>query len=201
MVDFYALIRQELTVPAPTMQKVKEVENSWVEETVESGQAVDFRTSPIYVENGMVMVDYPHVGDLGDILTRLRNFHDHATLPVAYGTVLAWALLAPLHYALKETTKRIIQTPQIFMVGKTKGGKTELGSFYLGKGFDPFHERFFYSYEQVSTRFTLMKHLGESNLPVLLDDLAPDWILQNKGNLKSYVQTGHSHKSVKDVPH
>ena len=191
MADFYSLIRQELSIPAPTMQKLKEVINSWVQEVVSSGQAVNYRSSPIFVEDGIIKVDFPHAGDLQDILARLRNFHEKASHPLAYRTVLAWSILAPLHYALKEVTTRIIQTPQIFMVGKTKGGKTELANFYIGKGFNLPHERFFYSYEQVGTRFTMMKHLGETNLPALLDDLAPDWILQNKGNLKSYVQTGH----------
>jgi hypothetical protein len=36
-----------------------------------------------------------------------------------------------------------------------------------------------------------MKHLGESNLPALFDDLPQNWISAHKEDLKSYVQTGH----------
>ena len=189
--DAYTYIRDYLSIPPGKMQQLKEVIGTWVHLQMKADLYVDLRTSSIYIQEGIIKLDWQNTHDIADILTRLRDFHAKASHPLAYRTVLAWSLLAPLHYALKQLTTRIIQTPQIFMVGKTKGGKTELGNFYLGKGFSLPHEKFFFSYEQVGTRFTLMKHLGESNLPALLDDLALDWILQNKGNLKSYVQTGH----------
>ena len=191
LAEAYSHIRDYLSIPPGKMQQLKEVLGTWVHLQMDAGLYVDLRTSPIYIQDGIIKLDWQNTHDIADILTRLRDFHAKASHPLAYRTVLAWSLLAPLHYAFKDNTSRIIQTPQIFMVGKTKGGKTELANFYIGKGFSLPHEKFFFSYEQVGTRFTMMKHLGESNLPALLDDLAPDWILQNKGNLKSYVQTGH----------
>ena len=135
MADFYSLIRQELSVPAPTMQKLKEVINSWVQRTIENGEAVEYRTSPIFVEDGIIKVDFPHVGDLQDILARLRNFHEKASHPLAYRTVFAWSLLAPLHDELKRhaDVSRRVQTPQVMMAGKTQGGKTPLGDFFRGQ--------------------------------------------------------------------
>ena len=68
-----------------------------------AGQRVDVARfsgsiGPIYVNSeGIIHVDYPHVGDVGDILTKLRGFHDKATHPSAYRTVFAWSLMAPLH--------------------------------------------------------------------------------------------------------
>ena len=193
MADFYSLVKQELSVPAPTMQKVKEVLNSWVQRTIENGEAADYRSSPIYVEDGIIRVDFPRVGDLGDILARLRNFHDKASHPVAYRTVMAWALLAPLHDEIKKhaDVSRRVQTPQIMMAGKTQGGKTPLGDFFIGKGFKMPKDGYFFPYQTVRTTFTLMKHLGETNIPALFDDLPSDWLNQHKDDLKAYVQTGH----------
>lgn len=189
--DFYALIRQQLSVPAPTMQKLKEVVNSWVNQVIDNGLAVDYRSSPIYVQDGIVRVDFPHIGDLQDIMAKLRDFHDKASHPLAYRTVLAWTLMAPLHDDLKRNARKIIQVPNGILEGKTKAGKTPLADFFIGRGYSMEKDQYFYSYERVATRFTLMKHLGMTNLPALLDDLPPDWIWQNRGNLKSYSQTGH----------
>ena len=36
-----------------------------------------------------------------------------------------------------------------------------------------------------------LKHLGETNIPALFDDLPSDWLNQHKDDLKAYVQTGH----------
>ena len=193
MADFYSLIRQELSVPAPTMQKLKEVVNAWVQQVIDGGQAVDYRTSPIYIEDQVIKVDFPHVGHLQDALTKLRNFHDKASHPLAYRTVMAWALLAPMHEALKvhADVSRRIQTPQVILTGKTQGGKTPLGDFFIGKGFAMPKDAYFYPYQTVRTTFTLMKHLGESNLPALFDDLPSDWLQTHSDDLKAYVQTGH----------
>ena len=193
MNDFYSLIRQELSVPGLTMQKLKETINSWVQKTIENGEAVEYRTSPIFVEDGIIKVDFPHVGDLQDILARLRNFHDKASHPLAYRTVLAWSLLAPLHDELKRNANvsRRIQAPQIMMAGKTQGGKTPLGDFYIGKGYARPKDAYFYPFQTVRTTFTLMRHLGESNLPALFDDLPGDWLATHADDLKAYVQTGH----------
>ena len=36
-----------------------------------------------------------------------------------------------------------------------------------------------------------MKHLGETNIPALFDDLPGDWLAMHSDDLKAYVQTGH----------
>ena len=188
--DFYQLIRQELTLTNPLMQKLKEIINAWAEQAVADGKAVNYRSSPIYVDSeGIIHVDYPHVGD---IITKLRRFHDKATHPLAYRTVLAWALMAPLHDELKRNANvsRRVQTPQIMMTGKTQGGKTPLGDFYIGKGFKMSKDAYYYPYQTVRTTFTLMKHLSETNLPALFDDLPTDWLQLHADDLKAYMQTG-----------
>lgn len=193
MADFYLLVRQELSIPAPAMQKLKEVLNTYVQDAIDSGQAVDYRSSPIYVDDESVKVDFPHVGDLQDILTKLRIFHDKASHPLAYRTVLAWSLKAPLHDEIKRhaDVSRRIQAPQVMMAGKTQGGKTPLGDFFIGKGYGLNKDAYFYPYQTVRTAFMLMRHLGESNLPALFDDLPSDWLQQHADDLKAYVQTGH----------
>ena len=191
--DFYQLLRAELSLTNPLMQKLKEIINAWAEQAVADGKAVYYRSSPIYVDSGIIHVDYPHVGDVGDIIAKLRDFHDKASHPLAYGTVLAWALLAPLHDSIKvhADVSRRVQTPQLMMAGKTQGGKTPLGDFFIGKGFAVPKDAYFYPYQTVRTTFTLMKHLGETNIPALFDDLPSDWLTTHADDLKAYVQTGH----------
>ena len=166
--DFYQLIRQELSLTNPLMQKLKEIINAWAEQAVADGKAANYRSSPIFVgSDGIIYVEYPHVGDVGDIIAKLRDFHDKATHPSAYRTVFAWSLLAPLHDELKRNANvsRRIQTPQVILSGKTQGGKTPLGDFFIGKGFAMLKDAYFFPYQTVRTTFTLMKHLGESNIP------------------------------------
>ena len=192
--DFYQLIRQELSLTNPLMQKLKEIINAWAEQAVADGKAANYRSSPIFVgSDGIIYVEYPHVGDVGDIIAKLRDFHDKATHPSAYRTVFAWSLLAPLHDELKRNANVSprIQTPQVILSGKTQGGKTPLGDFFIGKGFAMLKDAYFFPYQTVRTTFTLMKHLGESNIPALFDDLPSDWLQQHKDDLKAYVQTGH----------
>ena len=192
MADFFTLMRQELSIPSMTMQKLKEVINAYVHSCVTEGKAPFFRSSPIYVENGIVKVDYPDIGDIDVTLEALRDFHDNASNPLAFRTVFAWCLLAPLHDELKNAAgvKRI-QTPQIFMAGKTQGGKTPLGDFFIGQGYDVKRDLYFFPYQTVRTTFTLMKHLSETNLPALFDDLPGDWFFSHADDLKAYVQFGH----------
>jgi hypothetical protein len=191
---FYDLLREELSLTNRLMQKLKEIVNAWAEQAVRNKQAVNHRSSPIYIDNdGIIHVDFLHVGDVGDIATRLRDFHDKATHPLAYRTVLAWSLMAPLHDEIKRhaDVSRRIQTPQVMTAGKTQGGKTPLGDFFIGKGYDLHKDAYFYPYQTVRTTFTLMRHLGETNLPALFDDLPSDWLQQHADDLKAYVQTGH----------
>ena len=192
--DFYYLFKQELSLTNPLMQKLKEILNALAEQAVADGKAVNYRSSPIFVDSeGIIHVDYPHVGDVGDILTKLRDFHDKATHPSAYRTVFAWSLLAPLHDELKRNANvsRRIQAPQVILSGKTQGGKTPLGDFFIGKGFKMPKDGYFYPFQTVRTTFTLMRHLGETNLPALFDDLPGDWLTTHADDLKAYVQTGH----------
>ncbi len=191
--DFYALIRDELAIPVSLLQKLKEVINSWVNQVIANGEALDIRTSPIYVDNNIIHADFPHTGDIADILKKLRNFLPDASHPLAYLTTLAWTIFAPLHDELKrhaQASKRI-QAPEILMAGKTQAGKTPLGDFFVGKGLAMTKDAYFYPYQTVRTTFTLMRHLGETNLPAVFDDLPADWLPMHAEDLKAYVQSGH----------
>ncbi len=188
---FYTMMKQNLSIPGTQFQKFKVVINAWVNQAITRGQFVEYRSSPIYVDDGIVRIEYPCTGDLEDILRKLLDFHDKATHPLGYRTIQAWSLIAPLHDELKRHARKIIQVPQIFMAGKTQGGKTPLAVFFIGIGYAMPRDSYFYPYQTVRTTFTLMRHLGETNLPALFDDLPPDWLYTHKEDLKAYVQTGH----------
>lgn len=84
-----------------------------------------------------------------------------------------------------------MRAPQIMMAGKTQGGKTPLGDIFIGKGYAMAKDAYYYPYQTVRTPFTLMKHLGETSIPALFDNLPSDWLQQHRDDLKAYVQIGH----------
>ena len=189
--DALAFFRSEFAIPQNKMQNLGEILRSYVSQEVSKGNFEQYASSPITVVNNIIRVNSEKRHELGSILLSIRNFHPEASHREAFVSFFSWALLAPLHDELKRRSAKGIQTPIVMLSGKTRAGKTTLGNLYIGKGYDLQQDEYFYPYNRVYTRFALMKHLGESNLPALFDDLLGDWILKHKEDLKSYVQTGH----------
>jgi len=111
--------------------------------------------------------------------------------PNAFLSILGQSITEPFHNELKQRARTIIQPPPLIFSGRTKGGKTELASFFAGTGFNQRKDQYFFSHERIGTRFTFMAHMAETNLPAVLDDVPASFIYNNKEALKSYVQTGH----------
>ncbi|MEM3846457.1 MAG: hypothetical protein QXU98_12245, partial [Candidatus Parvarchaeota archaeon] len=88
-------------------------------------------------------------------------------------------------------SKAGVLTPSIIMTGKTKGGKTSLGRLFIGHGFAQLQDNYLYPYNRTYTRFSLMKHLSETNLPAVFDDVPTSWIFLHKEDLKAYSGTNH----------
>lgn len=189
--DVIPYLKHAFSLNQTKTQKLIEIINSYVLGVLDSGNATPYQTSPISVVKDKVTVSCENRCDVAHILAQLRDFYSYASHPMAYISVFAWTLVAPLHDEMKRRSIKGIQTPLIIEAGKTKGGKTTLGNLFIGKGYGLSHDGYFYAYNRVYTKFTLMKHLGESNLPALIDDLPQDWIKQHKEDLKAYVQTGH----------
>lgn len=191
--DAFTLLKEKYSITGTSMQRLREVLYAFTNNAAADGTAVQIRSSRVYVEHNTVKVDFSHVGDVKDILASLRQFREDASHPIAYTVTFAWALLAPLHESIKiyADVARRVQTPQLAMSGKTGGGKTPLGDFFIGKGFAMTKDVYFYSYQRVKTQFTMMKVLGMTNMPALFDDLPANYFTVHGEDLKAYVQTGH----------
>ncbi|MEM0136507.1 MAG: hypothetical protein QXU18_14975, partial [Thermoplasmatales archaeon] len=189
--DFISFARQKFALTTPQVQLLRQVMDSLVLDEATKGNTEEYLSSPIVVIGGRVIVDYHTDNDLRVILKVLRDFYDHASHQQAYLATLAWALLTPIHAELKRQSKAGLLTPSIIMCGKTRGGKTSLGRLFLGHGFAQEQAKYFYPYNRTYTRFTLMKHLSETNLPAVFDDVPMSWIFLHKEDLKAYSGTNH----------
>jgi len=187
--DFLIFARTTYSLTATQLQSLKSIMDAFVVEESSNGNTEDFLTSPIIVHNGIIKVESPDM-DNAENLRKLRNFYENTTNQRAYLLTLGWSILAPFHYALKSRAKGTIQCPLLVFTGRTKGGKTALASFFVGQGFNQSKDGYFFGSESVKKIFTLMKHLAETNLPAVVDDVPASFNFDHKDALKSYVQTG-----------
>jgi len=188
--DFITYMRQKYSLNSLQVHELKQVCDAFIREELENGNFEYYSQSPINVVNDRIIVDSPD-GDVSKDLKKLRDFYEETTNPKAYFLLFGWSLLAPIHFALKERARVMIQTPLIALTGRTQGGKTAMATLFVGFGYDQEKDSFFFPYERIKTPYTLMKHLSESNLPALFDDVPSSWNLTHKDNLKSYTQTRH----------
>jgi len=188
--DFLTFAKSTYNLTANQLQSLKLTLDAFVIEEGRNGNTEDFLTSPIIVLNNIIIVESPDM-DNAENLRKLRNFHDITTSQKAYLLALGWSILAPFHYDLKNRARGTVQCPLLVFSGRTKGGKTALASFFVGQGFNQSKDEYFFTAESIRTPFTLMKHLSESNLPCVIDDVPSSFNSIHKDALKSYVQTGH----------
>ena len=189
--DARAFFRGKFSLTPGKTQKLMEVLTAFVFSEIESGNFENYSSSPIAIRDDRITVDYVERHDQKEILKILRSYYVDASHPVAFSCIFSFCLVAPLHDELKRRSIKQVQTPLVLLTGKTKGGKTTLETLFIGKGYELDKELYFYPYNRVYTRFTLMNKLKQTNLPAVFDDLPTDWIFKNKEDLKSYVQTGH----------
>jgi len=188
--DFLTFARSMYSLTTAQVQSLKLVLDAFVTEEDNNGNVEDFLTSPINVFNDIIKVDFPN-GNVAEILKKLRDFYNIVTNPRAYLLSLGWSIIAPFHFDLKSRAKGIVQAPLVVFTGRTKAGKTALASFFVGQGFNQSRDSYFYTYETIRTNFTFMKHMAETKLPAVLDDVPSSFNFVHKDALKAYVQTGH----------
>ncbi|MEM3860169.1 MAG: hypothetical protein QW478_12330 [Candidatus Micrarchaeaceae archaeon] len=189
--DFIIFMRQKLALTTPQVQLLRQAMDAYVLDEATKGNIEEYLSSPVIVVDGKITVNYHTEVNLEAILKTLRDFYNKASHQQAYVATLGWALLAAIHAELKRRSKAGVLTPSIIMTGKTKGGKTSLGRLFIGHGFAQEQARYFYPYNRTYTRFTLMKHLSETNLPAIFDDVPTSWIFQHKEDLKAYAGTNY----------
>jgi hypothetical protein len=189
--EAFQFFRSRFSLTTTKSQYLNEILTSFVSQQIKAGNFELYASSPITVIDDIVKVSYGKRYDLAFILKTLSDFYPYASHQEAFKAIFAWTIVSPLHDELKRRSMEGVQTPLAVLSGKTKGGKTTLANTFIGKGFELNHDSYFYPHARILTKFTLMKHLGDSNLPALFDDLPQGWIFTHKEDLKSYVQTGH----------
>ena len=188
--DFLTFARSMYSLTTAQAQSLKLVLDAFVTEEDSNGNVEDFLTSPINVFNDMIQVDFPDLNN-AESLKKLRDFYEITTNRRAYLLTLGWSVIAPFHYVLKSKATGIIQAPLLVFTGRTKGGKTALASFFVGRGFNQSKDGYFFGNEAIRKIFTFMKHMSETNLPAVLDDVPASFNSDHRYALKSYVQTGN----------
>jgi len=188
--DFLTFAKSSYSLNTNQVQSLKLALDALVTEEDNNGNVEDFLTSPINVFNDIIKVDFPDLDNAAN-LRKLRDFHEVTTNRRAYLLTLGWSVIAPFHYVLKSRATGIIQAPLLVFTGRTKGGKTALASFFVGQGFNQPKDAYFYGSEAIRTNFTFMKHMSETNLPAVVDDVPASFNSIHKDALKLYVQTGH----------
>lgn len=173
-------------------QKLTEILTGWIKHLKAHNLIKKIAGSPIAVKDGMIKQSYDvSKMDIEQILRGILEFTPNATAPDFFRDTLAWALMAPLHFELKVKAPRLIQAPNVFKDGKTKGGKTSEADLFLGHGYARDRDDYFLPYNRVSTLYSLTWNLSLSNLPVVIDEAPADWFSIHANNFKSYCETGH----------
>lgn len=173
-------------------QKLTEILTGWYKHLDGHNLIKKIAGSPIAVKDGIINQSYDvSKMNIEQILKGIREFTPRATAPGFFRDTLAWALTAPLHFELKISAPRLIQAPNIFKDGKTKGGKTSEADLFLGHGYARDRDDYFLPYNRVATLYSLTWNLSLSNLPVVIDEAPADWFSIHANNFKSYCETGH----------
>ncbi len=148
----------------------------YLDDAVNNGNYVVVH-SPIYVENGLIKIGYDiRKIDLAKNLRLLRNFYPLATHPRAFLSALAYNLIAPLAYEIRMRSPPGYLFPIRISFGRTGGAKTSMDSIFVRTGYDQSKEDSMLTNEQVATAFTFAKNMGSSSLPILINDVSPDWL-------------------------
>ena len=187
---FLSFAKQRFFLSTGDAKKLREIIDAYMMNEIKEGRFTEGGYSLIYVSDDRVVVDYPDI-PIADVLNQLREYHDKSTKPEAYRSMLAFSLLAPLHYYMKKKSVKGIQTPLMLLSGKTGSGKTPMTYIFVGKGYGMQKEEYVFGLNMIDKIFTFTSFLAQTNLPIVLDDIGMGWVVKYHEHIKSYMQSSY----------
>lgn len=157
----------------------------YIEDQNKNGKIV-IQHEPIYVENNVIRVSFDtSTIDAGKVLKILRDFHPVSSNPHAFLSGLAYNLIAPLAYFIRKKAPFGYLYPIRISYGRTGGSKTTTDSIFVLNGYAQTKEMGVLTNEQVATPFTFQKNMQSGMLPVIINDVASDWLSKVSTVLKN----------------
>ena len=151
----------------------------------------DYEThiKPIYVNDDLIHVYYETPLDTPMNLKLLREFYNYVMNQPAFLSVMSYCLTAPLHRYIRAFSPVGYILPHHISHGMTGASKTTTDAIFVLTGWGQTKDEGLLTANQVATKFTLMKHLSEGNLPILINDVSPEWLDKVSTELKSASET------------
>src|SRR5579875_2054558 len=143
--------------------------------------------SPIIVDDdGIIRVNYDVSSiDIKKSMSLLRDFYEWTSNPSALLSAMSFALTGPLHYYIRQMAPADFLVPIHLSDGQTGAGKTSMAALFCVRGYAQDKDSAILSKQRVATRFTFMKALGDSTLPVIINDIGMSWLKQLLEEIKN----------------
>ncbi len=114
---------------------------------------------------------WPPKTEIPHILKKINEFYRLTTNPNAFKIKLYFDLLGPFSYSLRQSG---IMFPILFFYGESRGGKTQLASFFNNVGWD--NPKANLTEKNVETKYTALKQLSNKYTSILLDEVSNSFL-------------------------
>lgn len=144
---------------------------------------------PVFIENGIMRVSYDTSAiDVAKTLAAIRNFYPISANPPAFLSAFAYNLIAPLAYHIRIYAPAGYLFPLRISYGRTGAAKTSTDAIFVMRGYEQDKDTGMLTNEQVATPFTFEKNMGDSVLPVIINDVSADWLTKVATLLKNSAE-------------
>ena len=184
--DLVSQVSVDMRSTRDANKSLSELLYKYEQENISKGN-FDIQHDPIFIdEEDLIRVGYDSTGiDVKDTLALLRDFYPRSANPHAFLSALGFNLIAPLAYHIRIRAPVGYLFPIRVSYGHTEGGKTSMDSIFVLKGYDQDKDAGLLTDEQVATPFTFEKNMGDSTLPVIINDVEADWLSRVSTVLKN----------------
>jgi hypothetical protein len=188
--EFLTFINSTLKLSGTARQAFAEFLYALIGQAKEKGMIVDDPTPISVSRDGVIGVNFDVQNmNTSAILSAIRGFHPRSTNPRAFLSALSYATTAPLHYHIRKYSPPQFLTPLHVSNGITGSGKTTTCAIFVLNGYAQRKQEGVLGLEQVRTAFTLAHNLGDSTLPVIINDVNTEWLDRLSEQLKNISES------------